>query len=143
MNPASGNRTLSQLEIFSRRPSTTTAKAPSGSGSTDSNRTSGDADPAPGVSRVTSTASLSSRNPLYDGARITPSAVHSRNSISATSFGSTNTALRGSFGTGSNGAVSRRSGASAAASCSSVASVNPVPTRPAKRSLRPDAPASS
>ena len=63
----------------------------------------------PGSSRCTSRAGLSSRSPWNDGARRCPSCVHSANSTSQTSFGSTHTTspLRtfGIFGTTANGDV--------------------------------------
>ena len=69
---------------------------------------------------------LSSRSPWYDGARSRPSCVHSANSTSQTSFGSTQTmsALRtfGSFGASANGVVGRSSGRSSPSSRSISAS---------------------
>ncbi len=67
---------------------------------------------------------------------MTPSLVHSVNSTSATRVGSTKTDSRGGFGPSplsANGDPSRRS--STCERRSSSASVKPVPTRPAKRSL--------
>ena len=75
---------------------------------------------------------MSSRRPLNDGARSVRVRVHSANSTSATSFGSTHTGL---FSRGGlrpvNGAWSARSFSSRACSSRSVRSVKPVPTRPA------------
>ncbi len=67
-------------------------------------------------SRLTSGAALSSRRRRYDGARSRPSCVHSANSTSATSTGSTQVTselrTRGIFGTSANGESGRSSGAS-------------------------------
>src|SRR5215212_491609 len=75
-----------------------------------------------GSSRRTSVAGLSSRNPLYDGARSRPSCVHSANSTSQTSSGSTQmTSLFrtfGIFGTSRNGEVGRLSGRNLSSSLS-------------------------
>ena len=61
----------------------------------------------------------------------TPSEVHSMKAIWATSSGSTQVAARGMPFSGSNGEVSRTSGASASASSRRVARLKPVPTLPA------------
>ena len=101
MKPVAGYSTLSQLVSFRRRPS-------------DQHRQRALGQPLDLVEQrlgrswfqrlsvvlglleaTTSRGDLSSRSPLNDGARITPSEVHSRNSTSATRRGSTNTVPRG------------------------------------------------
>ena len=91
MIPSSGQKTLSRLESLS------------------------DALPLPDLvgqrllACAPPPAALSSRRPWYDGARRWPSCVHSANSTSQTSFGSTQTTsplrTRGIFGTSANGDV--------------------------------------
>ncbi len=70
-----------------------------------------------------------------------PSCVHSTNSTSATSFGSTQTIasfrIFGIFGTVSKGGSLRSSGRSLRNSLSISPSVNPVPTLPAYRNSSP------
>ena len=82
---------------------------------------------AAGRSRRTSSAGLSSRSPWNEGARRWPSCVHSANSTSATSLGSTQTTSPfftfGIFGTTGNGDSSRRSGSSCSSSSRIVALV--------------------
>ena len=90
-----------------------------------------------GSSRRTSSGSLSSRTPRKVGKRRRPSCVHSTNSISTTSSGSTHlTSLfrtRGIFGSVTSGESGRSSGFRRASSSSISSSVNPVPTLPAQR----------
>ncbi len=88
MIPSSGQNGLSRLDSFTTWPPDAAAVSS-------------------GVSRRTSCAGLSSRRPLNDGARRCPSCVHSANSTSQTSSGSTQTtsACRtfGIFGTTASG----------------------------------------
>ena len=80
--------------------------------------------------------SLSSRSPLNEGARRVAVRVHSRNSTSATSFGSTNmrALLRLAAGEGRS---LRRSGSSSFFIFTRSASLKPVPTLPAYFSSSP------
>jgi hypothetical protein len=71
---------------------------------------------------------------LYEGARSRASCVHSTNSTSHTSFGSTQTTsdlrTRGIFGGTRNGEAGRSSGRSFASTRSTSFSVKPVPQLP-------------
>src|SRR5215510_3807855 len=82
-----------------------------------------------GRSRTTCRGSLRSRRPLKAPARTWPARVHSANSNSATRRGSTKWAAPGVLTP--KGESERSSGFSRRARRASVASVKPVPTRPA------------
>src|SRR5690606_10970788 len=85
------------------------------------------------VSKRTSFGDLSSRSPLHDGWRSTPSLVHSVKCTSATSLGSTQCTPRASAPCGGleKGGEGRSSASSRFRRSRSSFSVNPVPTLPA------------
>ena len=84
-------------------------------------------------SRTMSAAGLSSRSPLNTGCRSWPSPVHSLKATSATSEGDVQCTPRAwaPLGGSENGGVRRSSARRRFASRASVASPNPLPTRPA------------
>ncbi len=90
-----------------------------------------------GAIASTSAAGLSSRRPLKAAWRIEPSPVHPANSISATSVGSSQCALRVSAGSvlRSNGVLSRAAAFSLGMMAATVLAEKPVPMRPTKASL--------
>src|SRR5581483_12144024 len=82
---------------------------------------------ATATSRTTWRGSLSKRRPWYEGARSWPPLVHSLNSTSHTSVGSTNRAARSGLVPAVKGDASRASGSKRRARSSSIFSVKPVP----------------